>query len=55
MPTLQRFGTVSIRIYADDHRPPHFHSRRMIAYYEKGERPIPRVVALATQELEVAQ
>ena len=25
MPTLQRFGTVSIRIYADDHRPPHFH------------------------------
>ena len=25
MPTLQRFGSVSIRIYADDHRPPHFH------------------------------
>jgi len=25
MPTLQRFGTVSIRMYADDHRPPHFH------------------------------
>jgi len=25
MPTLQRFGRVSIRIYADDHRPPHFH------------------------------
>jgi len=26
----------------------------MIAYYEKGERPIPRVVALATRALEVA-
>ncbi|HMQ57987.1 MAG TPA: DUF4160 domain-containing protein [Rhizobiaceae bacterium] len=25
MPTLCRFGSVSIRIYADDHRPPHFH------------------------------
>jgi hypothetical protein len=25
MPTLQRFGPVSIRMYADDHRPPHFH------------------------------
>ena len=25
MPTLQRFGAVSLRIYADDHRPPHFH------------------------------
>jgi hypothetical protein len=25
MPTLHRFGAVSIRIYADDHRPPHFH------------------------------
>lgn len=25
MPVLQRFGAVSIRIYADDHRPPHFH------------------------------
>ena len=25
MPTLQRFGSVSVRIYADDHRPPHFH------------------------------
>jgi hypothetical protein len=25
MPTLQRFGTVSIRMYAEDHRPPHFH------------------------------
>jgi hypothetical protein len=25
MPTLQRFGVVSIRMYADDHRPPHFH------------------------------
>jgi hypothetical protein len=25
MPTLQRFGAVSVRIYADDHRPPHFH------------------------------
>jgi hypothetical protein len=24
MPTLHRFGTVSIRMYADDHRPPHF-------------------------------
>jgi len=27
-------------------------SRRLIAYYEKGERPIPRVVALATRALE---
>jgi hypothetical protein len=25
MPTLQRFGVVSVRMYADDHRPPHFH------------------------------
>lgn len=25
MPTLQRFGAVSLRMYADDHRPPHFH------------------------------
>jgi hypothetical protein len=25
MPILQRFGAVSIRVYADDHRPPHFH------------------------------
>ncbi len=25
MPTLQRFGAVSLRTYADDHRPPHFH------------------------------
>jgi Domain of unknown function (DUF4160) len=25
MPTPQRFGTVTIRMYADDHRPPHFH------------------------------
>ena len=25
MPTLRRFGAVSVRIYADDHRPPHFH------------------------------
>lgn len=25
MPVLQRFGAVSVRIYADDHRPPHFH------------------------------
>lgn len=25
MPTIQRFGAVSVRIYADDHRPPHFH------------------------------
>jgi hypothetical protein len=23
MPTLQRFGRISIRMYADDHRPPH--------------------------------
>ena len=29
-------------------------SRRMVAYYEKGERPIPRVVALATKGLEAA-
>jgi hypothetical protein len=25
MPVLHRFGPVSIRMYADDHRPPHFH------------------------------
>ena len=25
MPTLQRFGSVSLRMYADDHHPPHFH------------------------------
>lgn len=25
MPTLQRFGAASVRMYADDHRPPHFH------------------------------
>ncbi len=24
MPTLQRFGSVSLRMVADDHRPPHF-------------------------------
>jgi hypothetical protein len=29
-------------------------SRRMIAYYEKGDRRIPRVVALATRALEMA-
>jgi len=25
MPVLHRFGSVSVRMYADDHRPPHFH------------------------------
>jgi Domain of unknown function (DUF4160) len=25
MPTIQRFGSVSVRLYPDDHRPPHFH------------------------------
>ena len=25
MPTLYRLGSVSIRMYADDHHPPHFH------------------------------
>jgi Domain of unknown function (DUF4160) len=25
MPVLQSFGSVSVRMYADDHRPPHFH------------------------------
>ena len=25
MSVLQRFGSVSVRMYADDHRPPHFH------------------------------
>ncbi len=25
MPVLHRIGNVSLRIYADDHRPPHFH------------------------------
>lgn len=29
-------------------------SRRMVAYYEAGNRPIPRLVALATKALEVA-
>jgi hypothetical protein len=29
-------------------------SRRMVAYYEKGDRPIPRAVALATRALETA-
>lgn len=29
-------------------------SRRMIAYYEEGNRPIPRLVALATKALEAA-
>jgi hypothetical protein len=28
-------------------------SRRMVAYYEEGKRPIPRVVALATRGLEI--
>jgi hypothetical protein len=25
MPTLKRFGAACVRMYADDHRPPHFH------------------------------
>ena len=25
MPIIERFGAVSIRMYADDHHPPHFH------------------------------
>lgn len=25
MPVLKRFGATSVRMYADDHRPPHFH------------------------------
>lgn len=25
MPTIQRFGAVSVRMYPDDCRPPHFH------------------------------
>jgi Domain of unknown function (DUF4160) len=25
MPVLQRFGSVSVRMYADDHHSPHFH------------------------------
>ena len=29
-------------------------SRRMVAYYEQGEKPIPRVVALATRGLDAA-
>ncbi len=29
-------------------------SRRMVAYYEQGRKPIPRVVALATRALELA-
>jgi DNA-binding XRE family transcriptional regulator len=30
-------------------------SRRMVAYYERGDRPIPRVVALATRALDTAR
>ena len=29
-------------------------SRRMVAYYEQGEKPIPKVVVLATRALEAA-
>jgi hypothetical protein len=25
MPVIYRFGIISIRLYADDHHPPHFH------------------------------
>lgn len=25
MPIIQRLGNVSLRMYADNHRPPHFH------------------------------
>ncbi len=25
MPTIKRFGSASVKMYADDHRPPHFH------------------------------
>ncbi len=25
MPTLQRFGAIAVRMYVDDHAPPHFH------------------------------
>jgi len=25
MPTIQRFGSAKLCIYADDHHPPHFH------------------------------
>ena len=25
MPIVQRFGSVTLRMYADDHHPPHFH------------------------------
>lgn len=25
MPTLARFGNIAIRMFADDHNPPHFH------------------------------
>lgn len=25
MPTIARFGAVTVRIYSGDHRPPHFH------------------------------
>ena len=30
-------------------------SRRMVAYYDQGDKPIPRVVALATRALEAAE
>ncbi|MDB5480393.1 MAG: uncharacterized protein JWO83_1446 [Caulobacteraceae bacterium] len=25
MPTIKRFGAIVVRMYADDHAPPHFH------------------------------
>lgn len=25
MPTLVRFGSIAVRMFADDHNPPHFH------------------------------
>jgi hypothetical protein len=30
-------------------------SRRMVAYYDRGDKPVPRVVALAAQALELAR
>jgi transcriptional regulator with XRE-family HTH domain len=30
-------------------------SRRMVAYYEKGDRPIPRVIALPTRALQYGE
>ena len=54
MPVIRRFGAVSLRIYADDHRPPHFHlvsatSEAMVAIADL------RVIAGALRRGEAAE